>query len=198
MKHEINAAIFAGGEGRRMGHQCKALMPLNGQPLIDHVIKRLQPQDFASIAVCANSRREIIEQGYPCIPDPEQPVEGPLAALLAAIQWSNRQNPNALLLTCPCDTPQLPTNLAPALYEVWQHLELDCLVVASHGRIHPTIGLWRPGLTKLILQLLNNTRNPSMKQLLHHCHGRCGAHVASTADFTPKSARTDLRCRSEV
>lgn len=45
----ITGLILAGGRGSRMGEVDKGLQPFQGQPMVTHVITRLQPQCNALI-----------------------------------------------------------------------------------------------------------------------------------------------------
>ena len=47
----ISAVILAGGKARRMAGKDKGLQLLQGKPLIQHVIERVQPQ-ISDIAIC--------------------------------------------------------------------------------------------------------------------------------------------------
>ena len=66
---EVTGVILAGGRGRRMGGEDKGLMMLNGLPLYQHVLQRLQPQ-VAGICISANRNIERYQQsGFPVISD---------------------------------------------------------------------------------------------------------------------------------
>ncbi len=176
----INLAVLAGGAGRRLNQPCKPLVELAGKALIQHCLDRLENPLIAQTAVCANENPALIERGLTCIAD-AQPGFGPMSALLGAMQWCHAANPHALLLTCPADTPFLPTNLLTELLATWQMLELEVLVVASHGQIHPTIGLWSPAL---LSQRLNSYLIKEGKKSMQHWLGQCRHAVL---DFTSQA-----------
>lgn len=112
-KPQLSAVILAGGQGRRMGGRDKGLVVWQQQPLIAHVIERVQPQ-VASLALSVNRNFPIYQRfGLPLLADaPQQQGCGPLAGIAAALRWA--QTP--YLLVTPCDTPRLPLDLAARLY----------------------------------------------------------------------------------
>lgn len=90
----------------------KALLPWRGQSLLAHTLARLSPQ----VGACAISANRALERyaahGLPVWPDADpEAAPGPLAGWLAALQAM----PTPWLLSVPCDTPHLPTDLADRL-----------------------------------------------------------------------------------
>ena len=82
----IFGVILAGGQGRRMGGQDKALVALAGPPLLAHVIARLEPQ-VERLALSANGDpARFARYGLPILPDALG--AGPLAGVLAALRWA--------------------------------------------------------------------------------------------------------------
>ncbi|MEM9716384.1 MAG: molybdenum cofactor guanylyltransferase MobA [Pseudomonadota bacterium] len=108
----IPAVILAGGASRRMGGGVKPLLDLNGRPMISHVIERLKPQT-TQIAINANAG-DFAPFGYPLVTDsiPDRP--GPLAGILAALDWASAQGA-ADVVTLAGDTPFFPDDLIDGL-----------------------------------------------------------------------------------
>ena len=108
-KNAITGVILAGGRAERMGGQDKGLLPLAGEPLIVHSIRRLQPQ-VAELLISANRNLAIYQTfGYRVIGDaPDTRFRGPLAGMLAALKATT----TPYLLTAPCDSPWLPPDYA--------------------------------------------------------------------------------------
>jgi len=103
---KVTAVILAGGKGRRMGGVDKGLIELDGKPLIEHVITRIRPQ-VDQLIISANRNIERYQRyGYPVMTD-QIKNQGPLGGILAALQ----QCQSDWLLTQPCDTPYLPSDL---------------------------------------------------------------------------------------
>jgi molybdopterin-guanine dinucleotide biosynthesis protein A len=112
MNQTITGVILAGGLGRRMGGMDKGLQEVDGQPLVQRVLARLAPQvDSVMISANRNLERYAIF-GCPVLPDKIPDFAGPLAGLHAALSQAN----SSLLVTVPCDSPFLPTDLVRRLH----------------------------------------------------------------------------------
>ncbi len=132
----VPAVILAGGLSRRMGGGDKGLLPFGDGTVLSHVLARLAPQ-AAPVALNANGDPRRFEPlGLPVLPDPVPGHPGPLAGLLAALDWAAAGGAPAVL-TVPGDAPFIPFDLLPKLSEAGPPA-----VAASEGRVHPTAGLW--------------------------------------------------------
>ncbi|KEO61826.1 molybdenum cofactor guanylyltransferase MobA [Thioclava indica] len=141
----IFGLILAGGQGRRMGGVDKAQVLLAGRPLIAHVTDRLAPQ-VARLAVSSN-RAPAQFAPLPVLPDaPERLGEGPLAGLLAGLEWAVQSGADALICV-PVDTPFLPRDLVAHLAGP------DVAIACSNGRAHPSVGYWPVSKRAEIAQL---------------------------------------------
>ena len=108
---KITGLILAGGRAQRMGGIDKGLIPFHHKPLIESTIQRLKPQ-VESILINANRNiTQYASYGYPVIMDETPDFSGPLAGFLAGLKAC--QTP--YLLTTPCDSPLLPTDLGITL-----------------------------------------------------------------------------------
>jgi molybdopterin-guanine dinucleotide biosynthesis protein A len=140
----VPAVILAGGRATRLGGSDKAFVPLGGRPLIDHVLARLRPQASA-LAISANGDpARFAALGLPVLADTVPGFPGPLAGLLAGIEWLRETRPSALaLLTVPVDCPVLPGDLAARLHAAAAG---RIAIAASGGRRHPVAALWPVGI----------------------------------------------------
>ncbi|WP_073330229.1 molybdenum cofactor guanylyltransferase MobA [Wenxinia saemankumensis] len=129
--------ILAGGAARRLGGD-KAGALLRGRPLLAHVADRIAPQ-VAALAVNGDPGA-LARFGLPVLPDPLPGRPGPLAGLLAAMDWAAERG-DRWVLTVPCDTPFLPPDLVPRLILAGDEGTRPA-VAAAGGRAHPVIGLW--------------------------------------------------------
>jgi molybdopterin-guanine dinucleotide biosynthesis protein A len=108
---EITGLILAGGRAQRMGGIDKGLIPFHHRPLIESAINRLKPQ-VGSIMINANRNLEqYATYGYPIVSDADSSFSGPLAGFTAGLKAC----PTKYLVTAPCDSPLLPTNLVQLL-----------------------------------------------------------------------------------
>ena len=136
--------ILAGGRATRMGGGDKGLRLVGGRRLIDHVIDRLGPQ-CAALAINANGDpARLAEFGLPVLPDSLPDHPGPLAGVLAGLDWAAGQGADAIV-TAAADTPFFPADLVARLTEKAGPSGL-CLAASPDetGRVqrHPTFGLW--------------------------------------------------------
>ncbi|MEM8785604.1 MAG: molybdenum cofactor guanylyltransferase MobA, partial [Pseudomonadota bacterium] len=139
----IVAVVLAGGAGRRLGPGDKSLTPLAGKPLIDHVLDRVMPQAGQTILSANGDLDRFQPRPLPIIADQVPGSAGPLAGLLAALDWMQTHRPNApWLLSVPTDTPFLPTDLAGRLAGALPSDKAAAACAASAGRRHPVIALW--------------------------------------------------------
>ncbi len=108
---DITGLILAGGRAQRMGGIDKGLIPFLGKPLIESAIAKLQPQ-VQTILINANRNiTKYASYGYPVILDEQPDFSGPLAGFSVALKHCK----TPYLLTSPCDSPLLPSNLAEVL-----------------------------------------------------------------------------------
>jgi len=130
--------ILAGGLSRRMGGGDKCLLPLGDRPLLAHVIARLRPQ-VSALAVNANGDgTRFAPFDLDVVADDAADFAGPLAGILAAMDWAKRVPPSVTaVLTVPADIPFLPRDLAARLEAAGAPA-----LARSGGRIHPVVGLW--------------------------------------------------------
>lgn len=107
----ITGLILAGGRGTRMGSVDKGLQLLDGHPMVQHVLQRLQPQ-VQQVHINANQNLETYAAlGLPVWPDAMPDFAGPLAGLQTGLMHC----PTPYLVTAPCDSPFLPTDLVATL-----------------------------------------------------------------------------------
>lgn len=135
--------ILAGGLARRIGGGDKGLRLLGGRTLLGHVIERLRPQVGQLVLNANGDPARFARFALPVIADtlPDQP--GPLAGLLAGMQWARQHSPDAAdIVTVPTDAPFLPADLVARLAEARLSDGAAIAIAASAGRLHPVVGLW--------------------------------------------------------
>ncbi|WP_265502086.1 molybdenum cofactor guanylyltransferase MobA [Paracoccus beibuensis] len=136
--------ILAGGRATRMGGGDKPLLMLAGRPILAHVLDRLAPQ-VDGLALNANGDPDRFAGfGLPVRPDSRPGHPGPLAGILAALDWAQERGA-ASVVTVAGDTPFLPMDLVSGLLGARGPLGLAVAASmdAAHGlRDHPTCGLW--------------------------------------------------------
>ena len=135
----VPAVIVAGGLGRRMGGRVKALLPLGPGRVIDATLARLAPQAGPLALNVNGDAGPWAGLGLPLLRDPLPGHPGPLAGVLAAMDWAAGLGA-AQVLTVPGDTPFLPPDLVARL----AGLPGDVPVLAEDAQagLHPLCALW--------------------------------------------------------
>jgi molybdopterin-guanine dinucleotide biosynthesis protein A len=112
-RHDITGVVLTGGQGQRMGGADKGWLLFHGEPLIVHAIRRLEHQ-VGALLISANRELQRYQAlGYQVVSDDKDahgttPYAGPLAGVLVAM----RACKTPWMITIPCDSPQLPGDLA--------------------------------------------------------------------------------------
>ena len=169
----ITGVILAGGRGTRMGGVDKGLVKLDGRPLVEHVIQRLQPQ-VPHIIISANRNLdEYARFGFAVVSDEvESNDAGPLAGILSALTHATTD----YIVTVPCDAPRLPQDLAARLL-LQLHRDRSRACMAHDGmRAQP------------IFALLHTSLKEDARRALRASEHKVGLWLqnlgGSTADFS--------------
>ncbi len=124
---QITGLILAGGRAQRMGGIDKGLIPFHGKPLIESAIGRLKPQ-VSTILINANrSITKYSHYGYPVLMDETPDFSGPLAGFSVGLKHCK----TPYLLTSPCDSPLLPTDLAKTMSAELEDNNLELVFASS-------------------------------------------------------------------
>ncbi len=144
----IPGVILAGGRASRMGGGDKGLRQLGEARLIDHVIARLKPQ-CGPLALNANGDpARFADLGLPVLADSLADRPGPLAGVLAGLDWAADLGADAIV-TAAADTPFFPADLVARLQAAAGPSGLA--LAATRGPDgqalrQPTFGLWPTAL----------------------------------------------------
>jgi len=139
---KVAGIVLAGGLARRMGGGDKGLRMLAGRPLLAWVIERARPQ-VSALALNANGDpARLAGFGLPVVPDSIAGFAGPLAGVLAGLDWAGAQVPGAThVASFASDAPFFPRDLVARLAAlVSAGADLAC--ACSGGQSHPVFGLW--------------------------------------------------------
>ncbi|MCT7377167.1 molybdenum cofactor guanylyltransferase MobA [Chelativorans salis] len=147
--------ILAGGLARRMGGGDKPMRTIGGSPILDHVITRLTPQCEGLLLNANGDPARFARFGLPVIADTVEDYPGPLAGVLAALDWvaENRAGVE-WVVSVAGDCPFLPNDLVERFHQARFAEDAQLCVAASNGRSHPVIGLWHVGLREDLRQAL--------------------------------------------
>ncbi|MDQ7070059.1 MAG: molybdenum cofactor guanylyltransferase MobA [Rhodobacterales bacterium] len=138
--------ILAGGRATRMGGGDKGLLALGDRTLMDYVIERLEPQ-VDGLAINANGDPARFSRfGVPVIADSIDGLAGPLAGVLAGLDWAASKGADHIV-TAAADTPFFPCDLVPQLQLAGEGMAQPLVLAATpdpkRGTARqPTFGLW--------------------------------------------------------
>jgi molybdenum cofactor guanylyltransferase len=139
----IPGVLLAGGLARRMGGGDKPMRTIGGRTILDRVIARLKPQCDGLILNANGDPARFAAFGLPVIPDGVADFPGPLAGILAGLDWAAANRPDVkFVLSAAADCPFLPRDLVARLYSALDAENAELAVAASGGQSHPVIGLW--------------------------------------------------------
>ncbi|NKI74426.1 molybdenum cofactor guanylyltransferase MobA [Dickeya sp. CFBP 2040] len=153
----ITGVILAGGQSSRMGGNDKGLIEMEGKPLYQYVLERLEPQ-VDTLLINANRHQACYQQsGYPVIGDINPDFSGPLAGVFTGLSIAKTD----WVIFVPCDVPSLPHDLVSRLL---QFSDNHLAAYATDGlRDHPTLLLIH---TSLIAELETYLSNGDRKLML--------------------------------
>ena len=158
MTSEVSAVpgvVLAGGLARRMGGGDKPLREIGGRTILVRVIERLKPQCQSLLLNANGDHLRFASFGLPVVADGIADHPGPLAGILAGLDWVAANRPGARwMLSAPGDCPFLPRDLAARLSQSAHAQGAQLAVAASRGRSHPVIGLWSVALRDALRQAL--------------------------------------------
>jgi len=139
---EVTGCILAGGLARRMGGGDKGLIRLGGRLVIDHVLDRLKPQVSQTVLNANGDPARFSEYGLPVVADSVEGFAGPLAGVLAALEWARDNTSAEWVATAATDTPFFPADFVTRMLTAIEAAGADVACAASDGRHHPVFGLW--------------------------------------------------------
>ena len=135
--------VLAGGLARRMGGGDKALITIGGITILDRVLGRLRPSCTEIIINANGDPARFARYGLPVIPDDVPDFAGPLAGVLAGLDWAAAHAPDiAWIASTPGDCPFLPHDLVPRLHAARQTAGALLACARSGDWRHPVIGVW--------------------------------------------------------
>jgi molybdopterin-guanine dinucleotide biosynthesis protein A len=169
--------VLAGGLARRMGGGDKARIEIGGETILARVLERLKPQCAAVILNANGDPARFADTGLPVIPDSVPDFAGPLAGILAGLDWAAAHAPDIPdLVSLPGDCPFPPHDLVARLERARQ-AERKPLACARSGEWrHPVVGLWP-------VALRDDLRAALTREGLHKIEVWTARHGVALADW---------------
>jgi molybdopterin-guanine dinucleotide biosynthesis protein A len=135
--------VLAGGLARRMGGGDKALIEVGGTTILARVLATLTPQCEAIILNANGDTTRFAAFGLPVVSDDIPDFAGPLAGILAGLDWMAAHDPGQQwMVSVPGDCPFLPGDLVTRLHQAREQAAMPLACAKSGDWRHPVVGLW--------------------------------------------------------
>src|SRR5580704_15206502 len=147
--------LLAGGLARRMGGGDKPMRSIGGRSILARATARLTPQCDGLLLSANGDPARFAGFALPVIADTVANHPGPLAGILAALDWAAANRPDvSWVLSAAADCPFLPRDLVARLHRARAEENAQLAVAASDGQSHPVIGLWSVALREQLRHAL--------------------------------------------
>jgi len=151
MRTDIAGVVLAGGQSTRMGGGDKCLRDLGGRPILARILERARPQVTRLVLNANGDPGRFAPFGLPVVADTVEGYAGPLAGVLAGLDWAAANAPEAIwVASFASDAPFFPTDLVARLHSAVAADKADLACAASGGQAHPVFGLWRVDLREAL------------------------------------------------
>jgi molybdenum cofactor guanylyltransferase len=149
--------VLAGGLARRMGGGDKLRIRIGGATILERVLARLKPQCSRIIINANGDPARFTDTGLPVVADSVPDFAGPLAGILAGLDWAAANAPDVeWLASVPGDCPFLPRNLLERLHAARLAAGAPLACARSGKWRHPVVGLWPISLREDLRRALVN------------------------------------------
>jgi molybdopterin-guanine dinucleotide biosynthesis protein A len=151
----IVGVILAGGRAERMGGGDKGLRVVGGKAILARVIERVQPQVDALVLNANGDPARFAAFGLPVVPDSIPDFAGPLAGVLAGLDLTAANHPQAqFVVTVPADGPFVPRDLVRHLADTLTIEDAEVVTAVSGAQTYPVVGLWPVRLRQALHEAL--------------------------------------------
>ena len=126
-----------------MGGGDKCLRILAGRPLLSRIVERTSGQVSTLVINANGDPNRFASFGLPIVDDTVEGFAGPLAGVLAGLEWTLAHAPACkFVASFACDAPFVPKDLVARLARGLSEQDADMACAVSAGRDHPVFGLW--------------------------------------------------------
>jgi molybdenum cofactor guanylyltransferase len=172
--------VLAGGLARRMGGGDKARIRIGGVTILGRVLACLQPQCDRIIINANGDPGRFADTGLPVVPDSVPDFAGPLAGILAGLDWAAAHAPDvADIVSVPGDCPFLPVDLVERLGIARTAEKLPLACARSGDWRHPVVGLWP-------VSMREDLRRALVEEDLHKIEVWTARHGVAIANWPAK------------
>src|SRR5580700_10629153 len=169
--------ILAGGLARRMGGGDKARIRIGNATILERVLTRLAPQCGRIIINANGDPARFADTGLTVVADSIPDFAGPLAGILAGLDWTAANVPGCeWLASVPGDCPFVPRDLVTRLHEARTAAGVPLACARSGEWRHPVVGLWP-------VRLRDDLRHALTSEGLHKIELWTAPHGVAIADW---------------
>jgi molybdopterin-guanine dinucleotide biosynthesis protein A len=169
--------ILAGGLARRMGGGDKARIRIGDQTILERVLARMTPQCERLIINANGDPARFADTHLPVVPDDIPDFAGPLAGILAGLDWAAANTPQLeWIASVPGDCPFLPADLVARLHAAGDEQRQPLACARSGDWRHPVVGLWP-------VALRDDLRHALTVENLHKIEVWTARHGVAIADW---------------
>jgi len=171
--------VLAGGLARRMGGGDKALIRIGSETILGRTLARLAPQVSGIVLNANGDPVRFAPFGLPVTADSVPDFAGPLAGILAGLDWAAANRPGIeWVVSVPGDCPFLPRDLVARLHAAREQAGQPLACARSGDWRHPVVGLWP-------VALRGDLRRALVDEHLHKIEIWTARHGIAIADWPP-------------
>jgi molybdopterin-guanine dinucleotide biosynthesis protein A len=159
-----------------MGGGDKARIAIGGATILQRVLTRLKLQCSCVVINANGDPSRFADTNLPVVADSVPDFAGPLAGILAGLDWAAANTQTEWLLSVPGDCPFLPQDLATRLHSARQAADVPLACAQSGEWRHPVVGLWPA-------QLRDDLRRALVDEDLHKIEIWTARHGVALADW---------------
>ncbi len=175
--NEVLGVVLAGGLARRMGGGDKARIRIGDRTILERVLARIAPQCACVILNANGDPARFADTGLPVVADSVPDFAGPLAGILAGLDWAAANRPEiADVASVPGDCPFLPPDLVEGLWRARRAARVPLACARSGEWRHPVVGLWP-------VALRDDLRAALIEQHLHKIEIWTARHGVAIAEW---------------
>lgn len=172
LKENATAIIMAGGKSSRMGED-KAVLQIDGRPMIDYICGKLRPH-FKQFLISVSDGDRYSFLGIEVIPD-KVPDRGPLMGIVSALEASAHD----LNVVVACDMPDVDVDFIKRLLRESEGFD-GVVPVTENARREPLCAVYR----KSILETMNEALS-SGERKIYEVLKRCNIKYIDVLDTRP-------------
>ncbi|MES0874942.1 molybdenum cofactor guanylyltransferase MobA [Sinimarinibacterium thermocellulolyticum] len=175
-RSRVTGVVLAGGRGLRMGGVDKGLIEIGGRALVEAPLDALRPQVGRLIVSANRNTARYAAFGVHVVADLQPDYAGPLAGLAAAAQAATTE----WLVSAPCDTRTLPTDLVARLVLAAERFGVDAAYACDADGPQYVVCALRTSLAGALARAAASSRRALRDFLhaqravaVHFCDWRC-------------------------